>query len=539
VKTTIQKDRYDMALPHRWLHLCLVFLLAAGCVNADTKTFDGGIANWTTNSAGVSVSYFGSAGAFGWWATERNGSITGSGVPWGTVGGGIVYEPGNVTKLYFVHQFPGSPPVNTEIATWTFSATGTLTMVGVVTATQRVCVRIPGNDTDYSVTMRIIQDGTVLTTFVIAPGASPSLQSMTVPAGSTVTAEYLVSGLLYQDGTTTLTDFTPRPGGVWKEDSSAVTRLLPYPAVSITPTSVEDGGPDPSPTIAPKPVGLPTSTASSSAAPTAGNKPIWSASGGSVNTENADLLTNSTYREGVNKIFEQAQGIREQEVSRQKTQDDAGQKVVDDTTQATSDAVTDKATAAADLVSKMPSPSERNASGFTISSSAPTWTIAMMGHSIDCDPFRSDRFGPVCSWFKTAMAWFVMGWFAVWLVGETKSLIQAMAAAQQAKGAMVEVLGNGTTAPLALIVAGAVTVAFGVAITAVVVYFSKDLGAGSVLTWCTGNPYSGAPGGVAYVLDQVFPLGVIAACLVGRVVFSIGLQTIFGVFATSVRFCLS
>lgn len=162
-----------------------------------------------------------------------------------------------------------------------------------------------------------------------------------------------------------------------------------------------------------------------------------------------------------------------------------------------------------------------------------------MGSEIDCDPFRPDRFGPVVDWFRVAMTWFVMGWFAVWLVGELRALITSMASAQQAKGAMISVLGNGTTAATALVVAGTITGAFGVAVAALVAYLSKDVGAGSVMTWITGNPYSGAPGGIAYVLDRVFPLGVIAACLVSRVVFSLGLQTIFGVFAAVVRFCLS
>jgi len=174
------------------------------------------------------------------------------------------------------------------------------------------------------------------------------------------------------------------------------------------------------------------------------------------------------------------------------------------------------------------------AGGFTPSTSAPDWTVAMMGHEVDMDPFKSDRFGPIASFLKAGLAWACIVWFGVWATKETSAMLRGMAAARQAQGNAVAA-GTGAQAT-ALVAAATITVAFLAGVTGLMAFLSHDFGAGSILGMFTESPYDGIPGGVAYCLDQCFPLGVAAACLIGRVAWSLTAQSIFGVFASVVRF---
>lgn len=526
-----------MALSNGWVYFCVVFLLAFGCLSVRGVTFTFDAFTFTFTQTAVKD----------YWDVTYKAAAVQEGTYHACFGGNVGYwyitpfQAGTSPKIFSVSNIH-IPSTDGSVIYW--KSTGDMQVVPISfvwnTDTKRISVKKPGNSTAYPIVVRLIQDGNVIETLMVPPGASPSIQVMTVPTGSQVTVQYQINGVSYMNGTTALSDFTPVPGGTWIEDPNAVTRL-PAPSTVITPVTVPQGGNDPAPVELPPVTGVPSTIGTGAGgADTGGGKgPIWSPQGGATNTANTDLLTNATYREGVNKLFEQQEKRENREAKFQDDREFDAKVQRDDIAAANTVAGMQTETAKGEFLSTMPIPSEKTAANFTVHSAAPNFTLSMMGHSIDADPFKAERFGPIASWFKTALAWVVMGWFAVWLVGETRAIITGMAATQQAKGAVVTVLGNGTSAITALVVAGVITTAFGVAVTAIVVYFTKDLGAGSVMSWVSGNPYAGAPGAVAYCLDKVFPLGVIAACLVGRVVFGIGLQTIFGVFVTVVRFCLS
>jgi len=190
--------------------------------------------------------------------------------------------------------------------------------------------------------------------------------------------------------------------------------------------------------------------------------------------------------------------------------------------------------AADQAASNIPKLGNRSSSSYVVTTSAPDFTFAFYGNTFNLDPFAPGRFGAIADWFRAAMAWVVTIAFGIWAAKETSAFIQSAAAARQAQGNAI-VGGTGAQAT-AFAAATLITVVFLALLVALVAWSSYDLGAGSVLSMFTVNPYSGMAGGAAYLLDRFFPIGLMAACFVMRISWSLTLQGAYVVYASIVRF---
>jgi hypothetical protein len=136
------------------------------------------------------------------------------------------------------------------------------------------------NTRDRPVTYRLMQGGNAVGEVTLQPGEG-LIQTFTVPEGTEVTVLERVTGLELQ-------------GETWVAVDGAVTTKQ---VGTVTPTNVPSGGTNPDPVpVQPSPE-IPTNTQTTATAA----RPVWRSSGTSMPE---DLLTNTVYREGIEKIKE-------------------------------------------------------------------------------------------------------------------------------------------------------------------------------------------------------------------------------------------
>jgi len=284
--------------------------------------------------------------------------------------------------------------------------------------------------------------------------------------------------------------------GQWVVVPGAVKTSISVPAGGITNTNVHT---DPTPT-APQVVPVPQPNAPAS-------PPNGSGSGGTVwlnggGTGTTDALTNRVFREGVDKITAR-QDLQTTELKKLGKQADSldtlknanpgQQNFADSGNAAKSDAES--------KFSGVPTPSEKSAT-----KTQPDFTVTngLLG-SVDMNPFRSDRFGPIAEWFRSAFSWMLGILLAIRVGKEAAETVKSVTNAQQAKGNPV-LAGTGAQAT-AFAAAAIVTALIIVGITAIVALAVSDFGFGTLTALFTANPYSGLPATVAWCLDQVMNLG--------------------------------
>ena len=514
-----------MLVPHRWVYFCLVFFLAVGRLSAAEVSL-GKVQKWYQGTLYGETTLYQD--------TETGGLRFES---WGTDFTTSLYVNGEYVSGGFVPSFVfGVPPAGATGGLLKLAGNlGTSDEKAVTfinagpSPKNKVAITIPANNSAYPVEYALVQDGVEVGTLVQLPGASARIFSQEVPAGSSVSVVARVQDVAFTDGQ-------------WIEQPGVVTPLNPNPVATVTPSEVPSGGPDPEA----QPVDTPETPSGPQPDTPSPTKPVWSGNSGSQ----TDLLTNTVYREGVTKIWEKLSDVAEtlekldERGEDAKTDGEARVEEIEDAhDNAVSSAEAQRTAKAQEAAAQFPVLTGRDEGSFPSNASAPNFTIAFMGHTFDCDPFRSDRFGPFADWLKAALAWLCVVTFAIWCSSRMAESVRAMAAAQQGRGVQVQMtlagFGGGTTAPAALIVAGVITTAAFVLVPALVSWYSYDLGLYSVVSAMGANPMSSAPAGIVYVIERVFPLATLFACLVSMVAYNLTSSAAFAAFATVVRWCLS
>jgi len=155
------------------------------------------------------------------------------------------------------------------------------------------------------------------------------------------------------------------------------------------------------------------------------------------------------------------------------------------------------------------------------------------GITVDFNPFREDRMGPLASWMRQAMAWLVLCLLAYMVFNKTQETIQAASMAQQAKGNTIAA-GTGGQAT-SLIAAGLMTAATVVLVTGIFSYAFGDITIPALISNLSANPLSTAPAHMIWVLDKVIPVATVLTAFIARISFPLYLQSLFAVYMTVVR----
>lgn len=392
-----------------------------------------------------------------------------------------------------------------------------------------VTVTIPANTSGVPVTWELVQEGGVIATFVQQPGSGALIQQVAVNSASPVTLNGKVVDLVNDGVTWTVSDGSVTPvqtfGPVTPSQTPGSATVGNSTQTPETP--LPNSGPSDSPdTVWKNPTT--SSPATDSTVKQASEKQtemlrkIWDRQA----TTNAKLdQTNAKIDQGNATLEEIRDDVRKQtEVSERMEQIEQDNPTVGDM-QSQGDAAANSEKAL------VPSPSGRS---YSISGTSPSWSVPFFGRVIDANPFRSDRFGPVCAWFRSAMQWVCVIGFGIWCLRESQQMVQTLQSARQAHGNAI-FSGTGAQAT-ALIAAGLITASIGVALVAVFAFAGANFGAGNLLDAMGMDPFEGLPGMIAYALDQVFPLSAIAGYFVGRLVWGFAAQSAVVFFSALVRF---
>jgi len=244
-----------------------------------------------------------------------------------------------------------------------------------------------------------------------------------------------------------------------------------------------------------------------------------------------DALTNTVYREGVDKITTRLDKANTQ-LEKLGSQADELKNLRESTISTnTMQQEGDGAKAQTEeKFSDLPVPSEK-----TPSKTQPDFIVNnnLLG-SVDMNPFRSDRFGPIAEWFRSAFSWMLGVLLAIRVGKEAAETVKSVTNAQQAKGNAV-LAGTGAQAT-AFTAAAIVTAIVIIGITAVVALAVSDFGFGTLTSLFSANPYSGLPSTVAWCLDQVMNLGHVTLYLLTIAVMPLLFAKINAATCAAVRF---
>lgn len=188
--------------------------------------------------------------------------------------------------------------------------------------------------------------------------------------------------------------------------------------------------------------------------------------------------------------------------------------------------------AAADHADRIP---ELNYSGSFSGGTAPAWELSIRGITFNMNPFQFAEMRNLADWVRAGFAFFFILSFGLWAHKESTEYLQALPQIQQARGNTFGGTGGQITA---LIAAGLMTVAIGIALVALMTWASYDFGLGDVASIMGINPFNGT-GAVAngvWMLDQFIPLGGFVASFAGRIVWKLTADTAFVIVASVIRF---
>jgi len=258
------------------------------------------------------------------------------------------------------------------------------------------------------------------------------------------------------------------------------------------------------------------------AAPTGTGGSVW------VSAPSGGGLNDTTYREGVNKLFDV--------VNRGGVVGDATVAAKGAGESATSGMGSAGGTAKTAVQAAMPGvPSAATMGG---DGTAPAMGLvlgqSMGGYTFDVNPFSSNRFDTLASWFRAAVTWATLLLFGKWVWEQMGGWIRGFSLSPQAKGNPV-VAGTGAQAT-ALVAAGLITTAVIGGVTAIVGFAFGEITIPAVTSAVGSNPFAAMPAGSLYLLNKWFPLGIICTALLARVTFNLYASTIFGGVSTLIRF---
>lgn len=392
-----------------------------------------------------------------------------------------------------------------------------------VSPSKKVKVTLPANTGAFPIQYTLTQNGVVVGTAIQQAGAAAQIVTVTVPDSGPVqlTATLLGVG---KDGTSWIAD------GVSNVDMGVIATLTPE--ASDTPTNHD--APIPNTPTSPDPNNPPNTRPPGQV----NTKVIWSTSGQSSNpSQQTDLLTNKTYREGVEKLLD-AQGSTSSEVG---AADDVAASIKDLSAQRPIDGVmTDRGHSEASALSDVfDAVGSRPVTAIDLpDSSEPSLSVSFParfgGKTFNLNPFTSDRFGGVVSWFRGAMAWLVLVLLARHCWTRISEWTKGLATIRQARGNPV-LAGTGAQAT-GLLAAGLMTVAVTVAVTALLGWFYGDISITYLVTILHSNPLTGLFSGSVWMLNQYLPVGTIVSAAVAAASFEMYSATVFAFCMTVIRF---
>lgn len=155
------------------------------------------------------------------------------------------------------------------------------------------------------------------------------------------------------------------------------------------------------------------------------------------------------------------------------------------------------------------------------------------GMTVDMNPFRSDRFGPIAAWMRTAASWLAIVLFAVWLTPQLKADIIALYTAPQAKGNTIAA-GTGAQATAAA-AALAITTIVITASVALMSWFYGDMDLGMMAAAMSSNPAQTLASSAVWVIDQVIPIATVLICLLAKVSYPLYAMYVYAGAATLIR----
>jgi len=355
----------------------------------------------------------------------------------------------------------------------------------------------PGN-----VTVSLQNTSGVPVTYRLMNGTTQIGSDVTLQPGSTLTETFVLPAGVEAANLKVISriaDVTFSDGQWVVEEGAVTTQTMVSPGV-ITTSNIhaESATPTPAQIV---PVPMPNAPSSPVTGATGGGT-VWNSNTTNNSTTSTNGLTNSVFREGVDKITSRQDKQLTELRKLGKQADDLT--ALSDSKPSSSEMTSQGTAAKTDADSKftgLPS-----ASAKTATLTAPDFTISnpLFG-TINADPFTSERFGPIAAWFRAAVSWFLAVLLATAVAKEAADTIKGVSAAQQAKGNPIAV-GTGAQAT-ALLAASLMTAIIIAAIVVVVALAVSDFGFGTVASIFSANPYDGIPGGVAYCLDKCFNLG--------------------------------
>lgn len=356
----------------------------------------------------------------------------------GTASGAQAGNPYNISII----SGPGSAAINATTGAYSITATGGglihykvwISEGGgysrsadaesnvAAAASKKVKVTIPANNGKYPVLYKLYQDGAEIGSYLQAPGAIAHIVVIDVGANDgPVTMKSYTSGITVDDGV-----IVEDVNGVVEETSKTV----------ITPsTDPQTVTPDPAQKVV-KP--------GDSVSKLPRTKVVWGASGQSDSpSAQTDIVTNKTYREGVEKQLEKPNIELDLADNRPTTSD----------MQSAGQAAKDQAEHSLDTVGTtigVGTPPSDDATGFNVAGQYSTmianaWQQAVIGVS------------PAVAWLKALIRWAIAILYCMWVYKEIEHKLVTSMMLPQAKGNPV--LG-GTGAQLTgLAAAGLITVA--------------------------------------------------------------------------------
>lgn len=540
-------------MSHRWFHFWLAALFSIGSLRA--QTFLGNAADGSHYSYSVTVNNTGSpglsTGGYGW-ANVDVYTWTGSAVaqykhqqgyshpglaswmPDGSAfsdtesfSGTFVVPPGAsysfvVGKRYYQNA-EGS------VSTWQAAITGPFsgtagTWVPPSVSEKQLSYKLPANTGTTAITWQLVNAaGEVVGYVTKSPGSAETIWTVDgLPPDAEradYTLKFFMPGLKFDSEGGTWVAVTD-PGSGAAGTASVFTPTIPTSGTGSG--TVVDEGTIPTPAITAV-VPAPTVGPSAPPQPVASGGTVWRAGGGSGG------ITDAVFKEGVDKLVTQnADGAAMAKAG-------LGAKGLGDaaTSSMGGEGTAAKAQASA-VIGSAPT-----GVGYSLSAGgAPTLAVTMPsqfgGGTFDFNPFSSDRFAAVCSWFRAATAWLTIALLAGWVWTQMGEWVRGFSTVPQAKGNPI-VGGTGAQAT-ALTAAALMTTAIVAALTALVGWSFGDINVPSLIGSITTNPMATIPAGALWMLDQVFPVATMLTALVARIAFNVYASALFAGCAAVVRF---
>lgn len=362
----------------------------------------GGYGVWLYGSPGYNQGYTGSAyfdvSPVGT-ATSQVVTVTTTAGAWFNMAVRLSGENGDTTDtvMYYQHTAPSGPP---KQMTWA----------------------IPANASTQQVIWAVIKiaDGSVVVQASQPAGANGfDLTATNLPSNAQASdyrLDFWLASLKFdsQGGTWYSTNTTPTVSGV-PNATTGETRFTATPTTAPTSSNVITSGTTPT---AGQKIAVPAPSIAPTAVPTAAGTGggVWRTAPGSAG------LSDSVFREGVDKLYDPLSGIAKG-LADAKGTDPNGNSITSAQNGAGNKAAVQSA------FSIFGSGSAASAGNLDTGSTAP-FSLNILGRTLNFDPAQDSRVAVVMAWMKAMIAWVLTAWWAYWVFSHFRELTSVGAVSQ-------------------------------------------------------------------------------------------------------------